>query len=137
MLLPVAEIGNVACAANVGGPTRRTVLDSIIQTDGKQHERVFAVFFGEGSFDFKFDPRTVDGMLREHQQQFIMETDGLVNAISDLVAGFQVFGREPAAHSFALQISIQPFDELLIVARIADEAGVVLDCSVDQARKVG
>ena len=132
VLLPIAEIGNVACAANVSSPTGWTVFDGTIQTNGKQHRCFFAVLFGNGRFDFKFDPRTVDGMLRQHQQQLIMQTDGLVNTISDLVSSFQVFGRKPAAYPFALQVSIQPFDKLLIFTRIADKAGVVLDGSGDE-----
>src|SRR6266446_2847332 len=135
-LFPLAEIGNIACAANVTCPTGLALLDSVIQANRKQHEGVPAALFGEGGFHLELDPRTVDGMLREYQQQFVMRSDGLVNAISDLVAGFQVLWRKPAAYSFALQIGIQPFDKLLIFARIANKAGVILDAFADKGTDI-
>jgi hypothetical protein len=126
VLLPIAKITNIPCAANVICPTRRALLDSIIYANRKQCGCVLFVLFGKSCFHFKSYPRTVDGMLREYQQQFIMQANGLVNAISSYISGFQVFGRIPATYPFALQIGIQTFDKLLIFARIADKAGIIL-----------
>ena len=137
MLLPPREVGDVAHAAQVGRPTDRTVLDRIIQANRKQHQLFLPALLVEGIFDFVFDPRTLDGMLREHQQQLVIQTNRLVDTVTYLVAGLEVFGSEPTTHASALQIGIQPFDKLLILARIADEASVVFIRQVEQAGHIG
>jgi hypothetical protein len=44
--------------------------------------------------------------------------------------------REPAANAFALKVGMKAVGELLVLARIADEAGIELDRLVQQRRQV-
>jgi hypothetical protein len=45
-------------------------------------------------------------------------------------------GRESAAHALVLQVSVEAAGEFLVLARMTDEAGVELDCAVQQRRQV-
>src|SRR5690348_8574951 len=75
-------------------------------------------------------------MLRQHQQQLVMYTNRLVDAISDLVSDFQVLWRKPTTDSSTLQVSIEALDELLIFARIADKTGVIVNWFSNQGTDV-
>src|SRR5271169_3535129 len=66
-----------------------------------------------------------------------MQADGLVNLLVELLAGFNIVRRKPAAHSFTLQAFVQAVGKLLVLARIADEAGVELNRAADKGTDVG
>src|SRR5271166_749367 len=67
----------------------------------------------------------------------VMQADGRVNLLVELLAGFNIVRREPAAHAFILQAFVQTVGKLLVLARIADEAGVELNRTADQGTDVG
>jgi hypothetical protein len=127
MLLPTGEVSDVARPLEVGRPTGRALQHSSIKANGKQHRSVPGLLLRKSRLDLKFHPHAFDGILREHQQELVIEADGLVDALPDFVTGLHVFRSEPAAHPLALQIGIQPLGKALIFARIANKAGVVLD----------
>jgi len=77
--------------------------------------------------DLAFHPRALDGALREHQQQFVVPSNRFLDPILEFLADFQILRRKPAAHPLGLQVSIESIGELLVLGRIADEAGVELD----------
>ena len=56
-----------------------------------------------------------------------MDANGLIDHRVRAVADLHVFGVPPAAHVVLLQVHVQPVDERLVLARVADEAGVELD----------
>src|SRR5208337_5409917 len=66
-----------------------------------------------------------------------MQADGLVNLLVELLAGFNIVRRKPAAHAFVLQAFVQTVGELLVLAGIADEAGVELNRAADKGTDVG
>src|SRR6266436_2110852 len=66
-------------------------------------------------------------MLGEHQQQLVIQTNGLVDALPDFVTSLHVFRGKPAAHAFTLQVGIQLVGKLLVVAGIANKTSIVLD----------
>lgn len=55
-----------------------------------------------------------------------MQPDRLVDARAELVADAQVLWREPAAHAVVLKPLMQASSELIVLGRVADEAGVEL-----------
>src|SRR5271157_4756726 len=66
-----------------------------------------------------------------------MQADGRVDLLVELLAAFNIVRRKPAAHAFILQALVQTVSKLLVLARIADEAGVELDRAADKGTDVG
>jgi len=66
-----------------------------------------------------------------------MQADGRVNLLVELLASFNIVRREPAAHTFILQAFVQTVSKLLVLGRIADEAGIELNRAADQGADVG
>src|SRR5271166_4526490 len=66
-----------------------------------------------------------------------MQADGLVNLLVDFPPTLNVVRRKPAAHAFILQAFVQTVGKLLVLSRIADEAGVELNRAADQGTDVG
>ena len=56
-----------------------------------------------------------------------MDADRLVDSISDLVTDLHVLRGKPATDTFVLKVCIQPFGKVLVLAGVADEAGVILE----------
>ncbi len=61
-----------------------------------------------------------------------MVADSLVNSHSELVAYLQIFRRKPTPHAFGLQIIVQSFGKVLILAGITYKAGIELGGSDKQ-----
>ncbi len=59
-------------------------------------------------------------MLREDEQELVKQADRFVNAYADLVANLHIYESEPAAYTFALQISIQLVGKILVAAGMAN-----------------
>src|SRR5260221_712058 len=127
VLLPAGEVGNVSHAFKMCCPTCCGLHDGVVKANGKEHQDVFLILFGKGGLNLEFYPRTCNGMLGEHQQQLVIQTNGLVDALPDFVTGLHVFRGKPAAHAFALQVGIQLVGKLLVVAGIANKTSIVLD----------
>ncbi len=70
-------------------------------------------------------------------EQFVIEADGLINAGTDFIACFHMVRSKPATYAFALQIGVQTFGKVLVLARIADEAGIVAYWCVCQGTCIG
>ena len=66
-----------------------------------------------------------------------MQADRLLNARPKLLPDPQIFRGIPASNAFSLQIAIEAFDKLLVFARVANEAGVVLDGVLNQGAGIG
>ncbi len=98
---------------------------------------MFLILFSKGGLDLEFHPRASNGMLREHQQQLVIQANGLIDALPDFVTRLHVFRGKPTAHAFALQVGIEPFGKRLVTAGIANKAGVVLDGMSNQGVYIG
>ena len=75
-------------------------------------------------------------MFGEDEQELVAEFYCLINRIPRLGADRQVMRRKPASHPFVLQIRMKPLREILVLARIADEATVPLDGLIQEGRQV-
>lgn len=65
-------------------------------------------------------------MLREHQQELVVEADGLVNGGPDSRAYRQVVRGEPDAHALGLEVRVEALGKLLILSGLANKGGVEL-----------
>ena len=137
VLFPLGKVPNVPLSANSGCPRVGCILDGFIQRDGEEGRLSLVLFLFQRLVDFILYPRTVNGMLRKDDQEFVIEPDRLINAVSEFVSNFQIFRSKPAANVFALQISIEPLGELLILAGIAHKARVVLNGVLSQGTDIG
>jgi hypothetical protein len=136
VLLPISKVGDVSGALQMGGPTGRAPRNRAIQAKGKQHRRLSLVLLGDGRFHLEFDPCTHHRVLREDQQQLVIEANGLIDTLPDLVAGLHVFRCEPTAHAFTLQVGIEPLGKATVSVGIADKAGVVLDRALHKRPRI-
>lgn len=128
MVFPVVKVADVAGAAEGGGPGFGGVHDGIIKADGEEDGLAgMAVFAFEGGGDFAFDPGAFDGVLGEDDHDFVVDPDGVFDAIPEAVADFKVFRSEPDADTIRLEIGVKTVSKLLVFAGVADEAGVELN----------
>lgn len=89
------------------------------QPDGEQFLALLAEF-GLASFA-KLGPHpfAIHAVLREHQQQPVVELDGPVDLLDEFLAPLHVFRSEPDPQLFATHLLVQPPSELLVPAAIA------------------
>ena len=143
VLFPVNEVADMSGSSQSCRPLDRGLIDGGINLNGKQHcfgqlllsfEAFFFVLSGSYLI---FDPRTPNGVFRENNDQFVVATDRLFDPLWKVFPNFEVFRGIPTEHVVVLQISIQAIHKVLILARIADETGVVLDGRPDQRPDIG
>ena len=137
MILPTAEVLNMARATNARCPGVGGLHHGIIEPNRKQDEFLLAMLLLQGCCYFLFDPRALYGMLREDQQELVIEANELINALTEHVASLYDFRGEPAAHTLALQVSIQVLGKVLIFTSITDKAGVVRDGAQHKRANIG
>ena len=116
--------------ANQRWPARVQGHNCIVDPDRKEDGGALLAFPCQGGFDLLLHPLARHGRLRQDEEQLIIEADSLINPGTDAVADFQILGRKPAAHALVLEIRIEAFSEGMVLARIADEAGMKLDQGV-------
>src|SRR5436309_10732018 len=114
----------MACAANLRGPGLRCLHDRFIDSDRKKHQLILLPFSLKSRFDFRLYPLTGNRMLGEHEQEFVIGPNGLVDAGPNLITNFHVMRSKPAMHTIALKISRKSLSDIPIVAGITNEAGV-------------
>src|SRR5258708_1200395 len=124
-------------APYIGSPGLGRVHRCIIQTNGKEHWSLLTVLFLAGGHYLTFDPDALDRVVRENEDELVVEANRFIDTLVIVVTNLQVFGRKPATDSFMLQISIEPFGKCLILAGMADEAGVVVNRLDDKRAHIG
>src|SRR5271165_738733 len=140
MVLPVAEVGDEVLAYLARRIFPRITVEALPiaqrlkphQPDGKQHPLLFFRLPLARLGDLGVHPLAVHAVLRQNEQQPVMQPNGLVNLFVDLPPALDVVRREPAAHPLGLEIGMQPLSKLLVVGRIANEAGVKLNAACNQ-----
>ncbi len=60
-------------------------------------------------------PFAVQAVLREHQQQAVVDLDGPVDLLAEFLAPRHVFRSEPDPQLFATQLRVQPPSELIVL----------------------
>lgn len=147
VVFPVGEVGDVIFPdfggqifAGVGveaGP----VLDLLeaAEADGKQLLSFLAELGLTSPADLGHHPFAAHALLRQHQQQTVVDLNGLINLLHELLASLHIFGSKPDSQLFGPHSLMQPPSELVILAAVADEARLVLHrlhCP-DERRQVG
>jgi hypothetical protein len=132
VIFPVCEVTDMARLLNIPCPVCLAVQDGAIQANRVQHVRHALRFLNQSTLHFVGDPCAGNGMFREDQQQLVIRADRFIDALLDLISDIHVFRSKPASYPLALQVSIEAFGKLFVLARIANKAGVVLDCSTGQ-----
>jgi hypothetical protein len=127
VVLPPAEIADVPLAADRCSPRCIAARDCIIQTDWKQNQAFFMVLSLETGFDFLTHPIALDGVLRQDHKQLLVKPNRLIDALAERVANLEIVGCKPAARALVLEVGVKAFGEVLVLGRIADEAGEELD----------
>ena len=57
-------------------------------------------------------------MFREDYQELIVQANRLINTMPKILTDLQVLRSKPTTHAVALQVSIQPFSKVLVLASI-------------------
>src|SRR5260221_618795 len=127
LIFPPAKVSNMPGTTDIDGPGQIRLLHQLIQRDGEQHQFVLLLFLLKSSHNFFLNPFAVDRMFREDYQELIVQTNRLINIVPKILTDLQVLRSKPTTHAVALQVSIQPFSKVLVLASIANKAGVVLD----------
>ena len=74
--------------------------------------------------NFRLHPVTAHAVLRQDQQQLVMQPNRVIDLLMDLPPALNIVRRKPAANALGLQIGIEPVSEFLVFGRVADKAGV-------------
>jgi len=90
-----------------------------------------------GFADFGFDPFAFHAVFGEDEEELVVQADGFVDLLVDLLAGGHVVRGEPAADAFILEVGVEAVGEGLVFGGVADEAGVELDGLVEEGWEVG
>ena len=127
LIFPPAKVFNMTGTTDIDGPGQIRLLHQLIQRDGEQHQFVLLLFLLKSSHDFSLNPFAVDRMFREDYQELIVQANRLINTMPKIITDLQALRSKATTHAVALQVSIQPFSKVLVLASIANKAGVVLD----------
>ena len=137
MVFPVREVGDVVFVefdrqvfASVG--VEATPDADAVDAHQPDGEQLFVLAllaeFGLASFaKLGLHPFAVQAVLREHQQQAVVDLDGPVDLLDEFFAPLHVFRSEPDPQLFATQLLVQPPSELIVLAAIADDKRLVLN----------
>jgi hypothetical protein len=136
MFFPSAEVADVPLVAELRRPRLVGLHHLLIDADGKQHGLATAPLLGERFADLVLDSVAGDRVLREDQQQLIADANGGVDRVPRLRADRQVVRREPTAYAAVLQVGVQPLYERVVLGRVTDEAGIILDRLFEQRGQV-
>src|SRR6266566_4871518 len=123
-MFPLSEVADVPAAAHISCPCFGGEHYRVVQAHRKEHWLLFTILFLTGGHHLALDPGALDCVSRENEDELVVETDGFIDALVVVVANLEVFRSEPAAHTLALQISIEPLGKDLVLARVADETRV-------------
>ena len=86
--------------------------------------------------DLEFHPRALHAVRTEHEEQFIIDADGVINLLMEFPATLDVMRCKPDAEPCILQAPMEPAAEVFIGTTVADEAGVELDRFAQERREV-
>src|SRR5260370_20952399 len=118
LIFPPAKGFNMTGTTDIDGPGQIRLLHQLIQRDGEKHQFVLLLFLLKSSHDFSLNPFAVDRMFREDYQELIVQANRLINTMPKILTDLQVLRSKPTTHAVALQVSIQPFSKVLVLASI-------------------
>src|ERR1035438_3921175 len=85
-----------------------------------------------GVCDFGLDPLTVHAVLREDEQQLIVQANRLINLLVDFAASLHFLRRKPAAYAPGLQVCMKPLGKLLVSLSWATRCATVASPDPDR-----
>src|SRR5689334_8295549 len=106
MLLPAGEVADMTLQPYRFNPSLIRFQHCIIDANREQNKPIVPTFTVESRVDLVFNPGTLHGMFREDEQQLIMQLNRFVDALAEGVADLEVFGSEPAAYAFGLEVCV-------------------------------
>ncbi len=133
---PVLEVPNVPGALDLVHPYLSAGQGSPIYSYRIEDIWDTLWLFIQCLFHFVFNPCACNGVFRQNQQQFVIQSDRLINAVSDFIPDVHILWCKPAAYTFLLQVIMQPSCKQFILARIANEASVVLNGFSEQRMSI-
>jgi hypothetical protein len=60
-------------------------------------------------------------VVREYEQQLVIDTDGFVNLFVDFPSALDVFWSVPTSYTFALESVMEALSECLVSVRVTDK----------------
>jgi hypothetical protein len=128
VILPSGKVANMTMLESCS-PTSVAFQHDIIQTNGKEHILTAFDLLMESGVDFTLDPCTINSILGQNEQEFVLHVNGLFDPTQDRSARAKIVRRKPAGNVFFAQIGIEPFGENLILVGMAYEERLVLNGS--------
>jgi hypothetical protein len=80
VLFPSLHIPDVSHTPEVCGPGDPSLLHRVVDLNGEQYELMSFALLLEGRLSFFLNPLAANGMLREDQEHFVMDADGLIDS---------------------------------------------------------
>src|SRR3954447_16875712 len=84
MVLPSAEVIDVAVAAQLASPCFGRLDHGVVEADREQDELLAGAFFGKGFGHLVLDPVAPDGVLGQDQQDLVAQPNRLVDGVPGL-----------------------------------------------------
>lgn len=132
MLFPMCEITNMTRASQRLYPFFCTRCNRLVYADRKQDGGFVLIFSRLGDFHFKLHPFTLNGVLRENEDEFVMAFNGFDERLSYRGSRLHFKRSKPTDNTTGFQVSFQNLGKDRIFTGIADKAGVILDGHVDE-----
>ena len=116
---------------SAGQPVSRAMTVLSIRT-GKRTVVLSLTFPCQGCFYFLPHPLARHRRLGQDEEELVIDPDRLINPGAKSVADFHILRGKPAAYTLILEIGVQAFGKGVILARIADKAGVELEGVIEE-----
>jgi len=136
MRLPAPKVPNMPGTVNKRWPARLLRHDRVVNPNRKEDGRTLLAFPCQSGFDFLLHPLARHRRLGQNEEQLVIDADGLIYPETEAVANFHILGSKPAAHAFVLESCVQAFGKGVVLARVADEAGVELEGLIEQRGQI-
>jgi hypothetical protein len=135
VILPGGEVGNVVLPDLCGQILRRIgvealpCLDHLVvdQAEREEPPPLFCDFTTASAADLELYPGALHAAGTQHEQQFVMDVDRLINLFMEFPTALDIVWREPDTEPRVLQAPMQTAAECFISAAVADKAGIELE----------
>ncbi len=119
-VLPASEVANVTMLEPYG-PASADFQNGVIQANGKEHIDAPFDLLMESSIHFSLNPSTINSMLGQNEQEFVLEVNSLFETTQDWCSRAEVMRCKPARNIFFAQVGIELLGNGFVLARIADK----------------
>lgn len=106
MIFPIVNVAYMPLPPDRCGPGFRRSHCRVIQPNREQHKPILPLLALKTCLDFPPHPRASNGVLRQHDEQFVVQPDCVIDALPEPLAYLKVFGSEPAPNPLDLWNSL-------------------------------